>query len=51
MMIKAFLLLMLVLTTVDYVATGGTYLMLTLTAIGHFFSWLAGAGRDSIFAH
>lgn len=50
MMIKAFLVLMLVLATVDYVATGGSYVMLTLTGIGHFFSWISGAGRDSVFA-
>lgn len=50
MMAKAFLLLMLVLATVDYVATGGAYCMLTLKGIGDFFSWLAGAGRNSVFA-
>lgn len=50
MMIKAFLLLMLVLATVDYVATGGSYVVLTFTAIGHFIGWLTGAGKESIFA-
>ena len=49
MMIKAFLILMLGLATVDYVATGGSYVMMTLGTLGHFFGWLTGAGKDSIF--
>lgn len=50
MLVKAFLSLMIVLVAADYIVTGGQYSSAVLTAIMHFGSWLAGAGRESIFS-